>query len=134
VRVLIIIATVCVAALTWSAPAAAQEGFPLKGSWMGTWGPSKAHGDNVLVVLDWDDTAIVGTINPGTDNMVVKNASLNPDGWLVHFEADGKTATGQPLHYTIDGKIENLAYKNRSVVGTWKDSLGESGRFKMTRQ
>ncbi|HVZ19824.1 MAG TPA: hypothetical protein VG871_02110 [Vicinamibacterales bacterium] len=133
-RALIIIAGMCVAALTWAAPAVAQEGFPLKGSWMGSWGPSKAHADDVLVVLNWDDKAIVGAINPGTDDMQVTNASLNPDGWLVHLEADGKTATGQPLHYTIDGRIENLAYKNRSVVGTWKDNLGESGQFKVTRQ
>lgn len=133
-RASIIIATLFVAALAWSAPAVAQEGYPLKGSWVGNWGPSKAHSDDVIVVLNWDGKAISGTINPGTDDMAVKNASLNPEGWLVHLEADGKGTGGAQVHYTIDGKIENLPFKNRSVVGTWKSSQGETGQFKITRQ
>ena len=70
------------------APLLAQEGHPLKGSWIGTWSPNPVHGNDVLLVLSWDGKIITGTINPGTDNMVIKNASLNPDGWLVHLEAD----------------------------------------------
>jgi hypothetical protein len=134
VRASIIIATIFAAALAWTAPAAAQEGFPLKGSFIGTWGPSKTHSDDIVLVLNWDGKAISGTINPGTDDMAVKNATLNPQGWLVHLEAAGKTSTGAAVHYTIDGKIDNLPFKNRTVVGTWKSSQGESGPFKVTRQ
>ena len=65
--------------------------------------------------------------------MEVKNASLNPEGWVVHLEADGKDATGAAVHYVIDGKIENLAFRNRTVTGTWK-SQRESGPFKIQRQ
>jgi len=133
VRASIIVVTLFVAALAWTMPASAQEGFPLKGSWIGSWGPSKAHSDDIILVLNWDGKAISGTINPGTDDMVVKNASLNPEGWLVHLEADGKTSAGAPVHYVIDGKIENLPFKNRTVVGTWKGGT-ESGPFKITRQ
>lgn len=133
-RASIIIATLFVAALAFTAPASAQEGYPLKGSWVGNWGPSKIHSDDIIVVLNWDGKAISGTINPGTDNMAVKNASLNPQGWTVHLEADGKTSAGAAVHYTLDGKIDNLPFKDRSVVGTWKDSQGESGQFKLTRQ
>ena len=132
-RASIIVATLFLAALTWTAPAVAQEGFPLKGSWVGSWGPSKLHSDDVIVVLNWDGKAISGTINPGTDDMVVKNASLNPEGWTVHLEADGKSAAGAAVHYVIDGKIENLPFKNRTVTGTWKAGT-ESGPFKITRQ
>jgi hypothetical protein len=112
---------------------AAQEGHPLKGSWIGTWAGNTVHGNDVLVVLDWNGKAITGTINPGTDNLAVKNATLNPEGWVVHFEADAKDKSGAAITYVVDGKIENLAMHNRSITGTWKSQRG-SGAFKITRQ
>ena len=124
---------VSLACLAPDAPAAAQEGHPLKGSWLGTWGPSNAHDTDIVVVLDWDGKSITGTINPGTDNMPVRNATLDPDGWVVRLEADGKDRAGAPVSYLIEGKIENLSFHNRSIVGTWK-SQRESGPFKMSRQ
>jgi hypothetical protein len=116
-----------------AAPMLAQEGHPLKGSWIGTWGPSQNHSDDVLVVLKWDGKAISGTINPGTADMPIKNASLNPTGWMVHLEADGKDKAGKPLTYVIDGKIENLGLPHRSIVGTWKAGA-ESGPIRISRQ
>lgn len=114
-------------------PVAAQEGHPLKGSWLGTWGPSKTHSNDVLVVLNWDGKAITGIINPGTDNLRIKNAALNPEGWIVRFEAEGKDPSGKPLNYVIEGKLENLALHNRSIVGTWRHET-EKGPFKIQRQ
>jgi hypothetical protein len=116
------------------APAApvAQEGHPLKGSWIGTWEPNPVHGTDLLVILNWDGKAISGTINPGTDDMVIKNASLNPEGWVVHIEADGKDKTGV-VSYVLDGKIENLAFHNRTITGTWKSTRGK-GNFRIQRQ
>ena len=125
------VALVCLAAV---APAIAQEGHPLKGSWLGTWAGNKVHGNDVLLVMTWDGTSITGTINPGTDNIVIKNATLNPTGWLVHLEGDAKDKAGQPMTYTIDGKIENLPLANRIVTGTWKDNRGGAGVFKIGRQ
>jgi hypothetical protein len=128
-----------VAALTLSAvclagaPLMAQEGHPLKGSWIGTWAGNTVHGNDVLVVLDWDGKSITGMINPGTDNLVVKNATLNPEGWQVHLEADAKDKSGASFTYVIDGKIENVAMHNRSITGTWKSQRG-GGAFKVTRQ
>jgi hypothetical protein len=123
------------AVLLLAAPAAfAQEGHPLKGSWIGTWAGNKTLGNDVLLVMTWDGKNITGTINPGTDNIVIKNASLNPAGWLVHLEGDAKDKTGQVVTYTIDGKIENLPLANRSVTGTWKDNHGGTGAFKIGRQ
>ena len=121
---------ICLVAL----PARAQEGHPLKGSWIGSWTGNKVHGNDVLIVMTWDGKNITGTINPGTDNMAIKNASLNPEGWLVHLEADAKDKAGQPISYTIDGKIENLPLANRAVSGTWKDNRGGTGAFRIGRQ
>jgi hypothetical protein len=132
VRATILILTLLVSSLASTAPAIAQEGHPLKGSWLGTWGPSKIHSNDILIILNWDGKTISGMINPGTDNIPIKNATLNPEGWLVHLEAETKDKTG-PITYVIDGKIEGLAFHNRSITGTWK-GRGESGPFKISRQ
>lgn len=117
-----------VASLTSAPRVAAQEGHPLKGSWIGNWGPAKTHSDDLLMVLNWDGKAITGMINPGTDNIAIKTASLNPEGWVLTIEAAGKDVT-----YSFEGKIENLAMHNRTISGTWK-SAKESGKFKIQRQ
>lgn len=131
-RAFTLILTLIAASLVTGTPVAAQEGHPLKGSWIGTWGPNEAHGNDVLLVLNWDGKSITGTINPGTDNMVIKNATLNPEGWLVHLEADAKDKAGT-VTYVLDGKIENLAFHNRTITGTWKHPRGK-GNFKIARQ
>jgi hypothetical protein len=122
-----------VAVAVGSLSLAAQEGHPLKGSWLGTWSGNKTHGEDVVVVLNWDGKTISGTINPGMDNMPIKNATLNPDNWTVHLEADGKDKSGAVVTYIIDGKIEDISIPKRSIIGTWK-SQKESGAFKITRQ
>jgi hypothetical protein len=122
-----------VVTLLGGAPLVAQEGHPLKGSWLGTWAGNKIHGNDVLLVLTWDGKNITGTINPGTDNMPIKNATLNPEGWVVHLEADTKDKSGAALTYVIDGKIEDLRLPNRSISGTWKNQR-ENGVFKVGRQ
>lgn len=114
-------------------PAAAQEGHPVKGSWLGTWGPSPDHANDVIVILDWDGDKISGIINPGTDNMEIENATLNPDGWMLHFEAMGESASGAALHYVFDGSIENLAFHDRIIRGMWRNENG-TGPFEIQRQ
>jgi hypothetical protein len=59
-------------------PLAAQEGFPLKGSWLGDWGEGTANRNQLLVVFDWDGKVVSGAINPGTEMIAIKNASLTP--------------------------------------------------------
>ena len=110
-----------------------QEGHPLKGSWLGTWTGNEVHGDLVLVVLDWDGASITGIINPGTDNMELTKATLEPEGWVVRLEADAKDRSGAAIHYVIEGKIENLELPDRSVIGTWRSERGQ-GAFEMSRQ
>jgi hypothetical protein len=132
-RAFVFVIALALTGLAVPAPAAAQEGHPLKGSWIGQWGPSQNHADDVLIVLNWDGKAISGTINPGTDNLTIKNASLDPKAWTVHLEADAKDKSGKAITYVLDGKIENLGLPNRSIVGTWKTQT-ESGSFKVGRQ
>jgi hypothetical protein len=125
--------TLVLACLAYAGPVVAQEGHPLKGSWVGTWGPSQLHTDDVLLVLDWNGKSITGTLNPGTDNMVVRNATLNPDGWVVRFEADGKDRAGNAVSYVVEGRIQNIGQANRTIAGTWR-SQKENGPFRISRQ
>ena len=119
--------------LTLAVSAFAQEGHPLKGSWLGDWGPSKTDRNQVVIVMDWDGKVISGQINPGPNAVTITKASLDPKGWLVHLEADAKNAAGKTVHYVVDGKIENLGLYNRSIVGTWNHD-DVKGDFKITRQ
>jgi hypothetical protein len=120
-------------ALMMVVSAFAQEGHPLKGTWLGDWGPSKNDRNPVTIVMDWDGKQISGQINPGPNAIPLKNATLNPQGWTVHFEADTKNNAGQNVHYVVDGKIENLGLYNRSIVGTWSHD-NVKGDFRISRQ
>jgi len=72
-------------------------------------------------------------VNPGPGSVALKNATLEPKGWVVHFEADVKNAAGQTVTYVVDGKIENLGLSNRSIVGTWSHG-NVKGDFRIQRQ
>jgi len=116
-----------------TAPIHAQEGHPLKGSWIGVWESNKDAGDDIIIVLNWDGKSISGIINPGTDNLKIGNATLDPIGWKVHLEADGKNKQGGALHYVIDGTLKDLELPARSITGTWQ-SQGGKGKFDVRRQ
>jgi hypothetical protein len=132
-RPLTVALSLVLVSLAGSPVAHAQEGHPLKGSWIGTWGPAKTHSDDIVLVMNWDGKSITGTINPGADDAPIKNATLNPDGWVLRFEADVKDRSGAVLNYVFEGKIENLSFPNRAIVGTWKNQR-ESGQLKISRQ
>ena len=131
-RIAAIVAAACCAVFA-NGTAVSQEGFPLKGSWLGTWESNKALGDDLILILDWDGKTISGMINPGTDNIPVKKAALDPNGWKVEIEADAKDKSGAAEHYVIEAHIENLELPNRSLVGTWRSDHGR-GKFEASRQ
>jgi hypothetical protein len=102
----------------------AQEGHPVKGSWIGEWQGNTINGESILMVMNWDGKAISGIINPGTDNIQISKASLNPDDWTVHIEAGA---------YVLDGTFERLELPNRSITGNWHNG-NASGSFEIVRQ
>jgi hypothetical protein len=107
-----------------SASAVAQEGHPLKGSWIGEWSGNEALGDFVLLVMNWDGKEVTGVINPGTDNIAIESVELDPSDWSVTIEGG---------EYEIEGKIENLELQSRAIVGTWKQGRN-NGNFEISRQ
>jgi hypothetical protein len=120
-------------ALALAIPAVAQEGHPLKGSWLGVWEANAVHGNDIVVILNWDGKAVSGIINPGTDNIKIDRATLDPAGWKVHIEADAKNKAGAAMRYVIDGTINELHLPNRYISGTWSSPSGK-GKFEIRRQ
>ncbi|SRR6266487_2030643 len=120
------------AVLLVAAPALAQFGHPLKGTWSGDWGPTKENRTHVLLEFNWDGEALTGTINPGPKAITMKKVELVPDTWAVHVEADGKDAAGGTIRYVIDGKLENIGAYARSLSGTWTEG-GKKGDFRVVR-
>jgi hypothetical protein len=120
----------CIAVAGPSAQGAMNEGqgHPLKGSWIGDWGPDKTHRTPVLIVMDWDGKAVSATMNPGPDAVTFTKAELDHTNWSVHLEG-----TSAGVKYVIDGKIENLGSARRSIVGTWMQG-SQKGDIKLTRQ
>jgi len=112
---------------------AAQEGHPLKGSWIGVWDGNTQHGNDIILVMSWDGKAVSGMINPGTDNIKIDKATLDPAGWKVHIEADAKDKGGAAMRYVIDGAIGQLEMANRNITGTWSSQKGK-GKFEVHRQ
>ena len=137
-RALIFVVALTLASLAGSAPARAQEGHPLKGSWIGTWTGNKTHGNDVVVVMNWDGKAITGMINPGTDNMPIKNATLNPDRLgrahrsgrqgqsgsrrqLRHRRQDRESPAPQPHHHrNVEEPERERRLQDRQTVGEWR--------------
>jgi len=123
------------------APAFAQMGYPLKGSWSGDWWLKKGEENHVLLDFDWDGKTLKGVLNPGTDNADMQRVSLEPptggvaramDPWILHFEADVKDASGKTVHHVIDGKLQNIGAYRKFITGTWAAG-NQKGEFKVVR-
>ena len=84
--------TAAAALLVLAAPASAQFGHPLKGTWIGEWGPNKEH---VVVEMKVTGGVITGTVNPGANGIPIKAATFDPPTWKVHLEAEGKDKAGE---------------------------------------
>ena len=114
------------------AAASAQVGHPAKGSWSGYWGTSDADKHRILLVLDWRNNALSGTINPGPNAVKLDKVSLDVDSWTMTIEAAMPDASGKKSPFVATGKLSNLgSWTNRTYAGTY--SFGaEKGRFTVT--
>ena len=113
-------------------PAAAQYGHPLKGSWSGDWGPNEEDRRRLLLLLDWDGSAVSGTINPGPNAVPIETATLDPATWSLRIEAEGRDADGNTVTYSIDAELQNIGSYNRVLTGSWTQG-GVTGDFTLIR-
>lgn len=139
--------------LLFAGLAFAQEGHPVKGTWVGDWSPTPAERNHLVVFMDYDGKTITGVVNPGPNAIPITLARLDitPGGpqperggpppalpvFKVHIEAAAKDAKGAPLKIVADGTIQNLALPNRAIAGVWSQTSGGNtvqGRFNIHRQ
>jgi hypothetical protein len=114
-------------------PVAGQEGHPMDGSWVGDWGLNSQDRHRVVIIMEWDISGLVGTINPGNEAIPFDTAVANPDDWSLYAEAEGVDAEGRPVTYIIEGAIDDLGTYNRTIAGTWMVG-SNTGDFSITRQ
>ena len=127
-RILLSAATALIVAM----PAAGQVGHPAKGSWLGYWGADDTNRNRMLLVLDWEDQQVVGTINPGRNGAAIERATIDYDDWTMTIEARLPVDGGEPAHFVATGKLENLgSWVNRRYSGTYTHG-GQSGTFSLT--
>lgn len=113
-------------------PAAAQVGHPAKGSWLGYWGPSQTERNRMLLVLDWENRELVGTINPGPNAVPVDRADIDYSTWTMTIEAQMPVEGGGTAPYVATGTLENLgSWINRRYSGTYRHA-DETGSFLLT--
>ena len=115
-------------------PLSAQEGHPLGGTWIGTFGTTKANQD-VTVVMEWTGKQLTGMLNPGPNSSPLQKFTEMPDSrnWTVHFEADAKDKAGKMVHYVVDGSLRDTGHPDRKLVGAWMAGTTKN-TFTLTRQ
>lgn len=111
------------------AAALAQEGFPLDGTWRGSFGSSDQDLTPVVIVMKWDGERINGMINPGPRSIDFTYAELEPGTWTVRIEAQ----TTEADTIMIEGTLDNIGSYNRFIEGTWRQGDVETG-FRITRE
>lgn len=103
--------------LLFCAAAAAQEGFPLDGTWRGEIvNPDGSH-RTIVLVMQYDGKQVNGTMNPGPDSIDFTGGKLEPKGWKFAVEFTG--ANGVSTKF--DGSISNLGKYNRVLAGKWAE-------------
>jgi len=112
--------------------AAAQEGHPLAGTWLGSWG-SGDDSNFLTLILNWDGQRLSGLANPGPDSTEVGNVQLDSSTWTVTIDTDLKDAAGTALRFTAEGRLDNIGSHTRTLNGTWRDG-SRNGTFTLTRQ
>ena len=139
----------------------AQEGHPVKGTWVGHWGPTLTVQSRIVLVIDHDGRTMSGVYQPGPNAVPLKVARLDITPgkpavgvargnsgqapqipavlpiFKVHFEIDAKDAKGNPVAIIAEGTMNNVALPNRSITGTWTQTSGGNtvkNEFTITRQ
>jgi hypothetical protein len=124
--------TLALAATILAATATAQVGHPAKGSWSGYWGTSDTDKHRILLLLDWRDRQITGTINPGPNQVPIDKAELDVTTWTLRLEASMPTASGDKAPFVTTGQLTNLgSWTMRTYSGTYVFGA-ETGRFTVT--
>jgi hypothetical protein len=116
-----------------AAPAFAQQGHPLTGTWQGEWGTNGGPGNFLTLIMEWDGKTVTGLANPGPDSTRIESLTLDSSDWSVTMDMPLKDAKSQTLRFKAEGTISDIGSQTRALKGTWTDGKN-SGTFELTRQ
>jgi hypothetical protein len=131
-----------------SVAAAAQEGYPLAGTWYGDYGTGSQKRD-LTVIMKWDGRTVTGIVNPGPNATPIKSAVMDitpgkpapqgqnsttgiPPVFKVRLEFDAPNGAGATDHLVFEGTLQNPVAGNRRITGTWTRGA-ERGTFQLRR-
>lgn len=114
------------AALGLSTALVAQAGHPAKGSWSGQLN-SGSESTRIRLLIDDHNGELMGAVNPGRNQSVMKSVVLDAKTWGLKIEAT--TPDGELV---LDGTLSNLgSWTNRKYIGNY--TLGDKrGTFEIT--
>lgn len=128
--------------------AAAQEGYPLAGTWYGDYGTGSQKRD-LTIIMKWDGRNVTGIVNPGPNATPVKSAVMNitpgkpaaegqnsttgiPPVFHVRVEFEAPAGAGGTGPVVFEGTLQNPVAGNRRITGTWTRG-SERGTFQLRR-
>ena len=69
--------------------------------------------------MTWDGKNVTGLMNPGPDSVPLASVYVDPTKWIVRIEADGKDASGKPVHIAAEGHLDEIGSYHRTLTGSW---------------
>jgi hypothetical protein len=128
-----IIAPICILACVGAIlPTWAQEGHPLTGTWSGDWGSGPTQRNHITLVLNWDGKTVSGTLNPGPSAAPIADVYIDWATWTVRIETDTKDASGNAVHISAEGRMDDIGSYHRKIAGTWRQGA-VNGDFRVVR-
>jgi len=117
----------------WSPAVEAQQGHPVDGTWQGLWGKTGDERNFLTLILRWNGTRIVGTVNPGPNEGVVREVELDSSTWTVRFDLDvPDRASGSTVGVRAVGRLFDIGSPRRSIYGALEDE--PDSYFRIQRQ
>jgi hypothetical protein len=123
---------VCLAIFSFLVAACASKAMssekPPAGNWSGDYGPDSERRESIRVELRWENDNLRGVVYAGPRSIEISKASFKPETGAIALEFETQGNNGQPVRYTIEGKVEGNTMK-----GTWRHD-DQRGDFKVTRR
>ncbi len=108
--------------------ALAQEGHPYEGTWRGMIGTGESA-KPVVMIIDYDGTALNGMIDPGRNSYRFENATHDAPAWKIDVTTQNRA--GETIAFSA--VMHEVGAANRYMEGTWTQG-GQEQAFKITRE